>query len=215
MKTAPARSAVKPRSLFNRLLRPNTDLAIEFPHRDHRSRTRAAFNIGRQVRARRTKRIDRSVSGPADLGQRHLRRRVGECTSSTAGIPCFMPEIGAARRLDHELIAPLCRRRAELPQALWRHSGNDRPHGGGCGRLSSATAPFRGSRPTEVSWSSLVKLHDKVVTGQKIAVQRNSFWRGCGGIYLRRGRPCRRPAQRCDDRTRHRVHFYTLQPRAG
>ena len=45
------------------------------------------------------------------------------------GIPCFTPEVGAARVLDREMIALFVEGHDECAEALWSRQRIDRPHG--------------------------------------------------------------------------------------
>ena len=88
--------------LFNRLLKPNSDLAIDF-HTGTTGLEVAAFNIG-----------DRSLP---DIRTMMALYPIGQMWDNAAypgvlhnafvdaGIPCFTPEIGAARSLDPDMIA--------------------------------------------------------------------------------------------------------------
>ncbi len=157
--------------LFNRLLRPNTDLAIDF-HTGTTGLDAGAFNIA-----------DRSVPDVKAMTDLFPVPLIWDNATYdgvlgnafiAAGIPCFMPEIGAARRLDHELIAPF----VEGALNCLKHYG---VIPGTIGRTAAdvgviiGNSAFPGLTTHGGFLECLVKLHDKVVTGQKIAVQRNSF----------------------------------------
>jgi len=91
-----------------------------------------------------------------------------------AGIPAFTPEIGASRVLDPAMI-PLF---VEGTMNVLKHHGII---AGPMGRTGKDTGIFVGNSAHPVLATSggfvemLVKLNDKVVAGQKIAVQRNAF----------------------------------------
>jgi predicted deacylase len=90
------------------------------------------------------------------------------------GIPAFTPEIGAPRILDHDMI-PLF---VEGTMNVLKHHGII---AGPMGRIGKDTSLFVGNSAHAVLASRggfvelLVKLKDKVVAGQKLAVQRNAF----------------------------------------
>jgi len=166
--TAPSRHAG---ILFNRLLKPNADYAIDF----HTSTTGidiAALHIARmdlpEVRAMAELfPIDQIFDNPAYPG-------ILANAFIDAGIPAFTPEIGASRVLDPAMI-PLF---VEGTMNVLKHHGII---AGPMGRTGKDTGIFVGNSAHPVLATSggfvemLVKLNDKVVAGQKIAVQRNAF----------------------------------------
>jgi uncharacterized protein len=157
--------------LFNRLLRPNSDLAIDF-HTGTTGLEIAAFNIG-----------DRSlpdVKAMTDLypiGQMWddpVYPGVLHNAFVDVGIPCFTPEIGAARILDTGMIALF----VEGTLNVLKHYG---VIGGSIGRTAADAGMSIGNAafPIIATHGGLVeflaKLNEDVKAGQKIAVQRNMF----------------------------------------
>ena len=157
--------------LFNRLLRPNSDIAIDF----HTGTTGLDCNdwiIGnRQIPEVRTM-IDlypiRQVwDSPAYPGVLHN-------AFTDAGIPSICPEVGAARILDPTLIAPF----VEGTMNVLKHYG---VIGGSIGRTAAESGAVTGDAifpvlATEGGFiEHLVELNDKVTAGQRVIVQRNAF----------------------------------------
>ena len=157
--------------LFNRLLRPNSDIAIDF----HTGTTGLDCNdwiIGnRQIPEVKTM-IDlypiRQVwDSPAYPGVLHN-------AFTDAGIPSICPEVGAARILDPTLIAPF----VEGTMNVLKHYG---VIGGSIGRTAAESGAVTGNAifpvlATEGGFiEHLVELNDKVTAGQKVIVQRNAF----------------------------------------
>nr|WMC99154.1 succinylglutamate desuccinylase/aspartoacylase family protein [Aminobacter aminovorans] len=159
--------------LFNRLLRPNADAAIDF-HTGTTGFEVAAFNIGE---------IDRpEVKAMLDLYPVSQILNMSKSAYPTVlhnafldvGIPAFCPEIGAARVLDREMIALF----VEGTMNVLKHYGIvDGP----MGRTAEGMTVFVGNSGFPVLATAggivehLVKLNDKVVPGQKVAIQRDSF----------------------------------------
>ena len=157
--------------LFNRLLRPNADYAIDF----HTSTTGidiTAFHLARidlpEVRAMAELfPIDQIFDNPAYPG-------LLANAFIDAGIPAFTPEVGAPRILDHNMI-PLF---VEGTMNVLKHHGII---AGPMGRTGKDTGIFIGNSAHAVVASRggfielLVKPNDKVEAGQKLAVQRNAF----------------------------------------
>jgi hypothetical protein len=91
-----------------------------------------------------------------------------------AGIPCFTPEIGAARRLDLDMI-PLF---VEGTMNVFKHYG---VIPGAVGRTAVDANVYIGKSAVPVLTTQggfielLVKLNAKVTPGQKVAIQRNAF----------------------------------------
>lgn len=157
--------------LFNRLLKPNSDLAIDF-HTGATGLEIAAFIIG-----------DRSIPDVKTMADLYP---VGQMWDNAAypgvlhnafvdvGIPCFTPEIGAARILDRDMIALF----VEGTMNVLKHYG---VIGGAIGRtamdagmkLGNDAAPIIATHGGLVEY--LAKLDEEVKAGQKIAVQRNMF----------------------------------------
>jgi predicted deacylase len=166
--SAPSRHAAL---LFNRLLKPNSDYAIDF----HCSTTGVdvtAFNLARmelpEVKAMaELYPIDQIFDNPAypTLLANAL---------INAGIPAFTPEVGAARILDHAMI-PLF---VEGTMNVLKHHG---VIAGSIGRTGHDSGVFVANSGHTILASHggfvelLVKLNEKVRTGQKVAIQRNTF----------------------------------------
>src|ERR1700724_1280806 len=166
--TAPSRHAGL---LFNRLLRPNADYAMDF-HTGTTGMDVTAFHLARmdlpEVRAMAELfPIDQIFDNPAYPG-------ILAGAFIDAGIPAFTPEIGASRILDRSMI-PLF---VEGTMNVLKH------HGiivGPMGRTGKETGIFIGNSAYAVLATHggfvelLVKLNDKVEAGQRVAVQRNTF----------------------------------------
>jgi predicted deacylase len=157
--------------LFNRLLRPNSDIAIDF----HTGTTGLDCNdwiIGnRQIPEVKTM-IDlfpvRQVwDSPAYPGVLHN-------AFTDAGIPSICPEVGAARILDPTLIAPF----VEGTMNVLKHYG---VISGSIGRTAAESGAVTGNAIFPVLATKggfiehLVGLNEKVTAGQKVVVQRNAF----------------------------------------
>jgi uncharacterized protein len=166
--TAPSRHAGL---LFNRLLRPNADAAIDF-HTGTTGFDVTAFNIaGMDVPE------IRAMAELYPVGQifdNHVYPGVLHNAFVDVGIPSFTPEIGAARVLDLEMISLF----VEGTMNVLKH------HGilpGPIGRTSKDVDVFIGNSALPILATQggvvehLVKLNDKVEAGQKVAIQRNSF----------------------------------------
>ena len=166
--TAPSRHAG---ILFNRLLKPNSDYAIDF-HTSTTGIDMTALHIARmdlpEIRAMAElfpiDQIFDNAAYPGILANAFI----------DAGIPAFTPEIGAARVLDPDMI-PLF---VEGTMNVLKHHGII---AGPMGRTGKDTGIFVGNSAHPVFATSggfvemLVKLNDHVVAGQKVAVQRNAF----------------------------------------
>ena len=157
--------------LFNKLLKPNADYAMDF-HTSTTGVDLTAFHIARmdlpEVRAMAELfPIDQIFDNPAYPG-------VLANAFIDAGIPAFTPEIGAPRMLDRRMI-PLF---VEGTMNVLKHHGIV---SGPIGRTGKDTGIFIGNSAYAVVATSggfvelLVKLKDKVEAGQKLAVQRNAF----------------------------------------
>ena len=157
--------------LFNKLLKPNADYAMDF-HTSTTGVDLTAFHIARmdlpEVRAMAELfPIDQIFDNPAYPG-------VLANAFIDAGIPAFTPEIGAPRMLDRRMI-PLF---VEGTMNVLKHHGII---SGPIGRTGKDSGIFIGNSAHAVVASSggfvelLVKLKDKVEAGQKLAVQRNAF----------------------------------------
>ena len=157
--------------LFNRLLRPNSDLAIDF-HTGTTGLKAAAFNIG-----------DRTLP---DVKTMMELFPVGLIWDNAAypgvlhnafvdvGIPCFTPEIGAARIIDPEMVSLF----VEGTMNVLKHYG---VIAGPLGRTAADANVFIGDSAFPIFATQagfvehLVKLDDEVMAGQKVAIQRNAF----------------------------------------
>ena len=166
--TAPSRHAGL---LFNRLLRPNADYAMDF-HTGTTGMDVTAFHLARmdlpEVRAMaQLFPIDQIFDNPAYPG-------ILAGAFIDAGIPAFTPEIGASRILDRSMI-PLF---VEGTMNVLKHHGII---AGPMGRTGKDVSVFVGDSAFPIVASKggfvehLVKLYDKVSPGQKLAIQRNSF----------------------------------------
>jgi predicted deacylase len=157
--------------LFNRLLRPNADYALDF-HTGTTGMDLTAFNLARmelpEVRAMAELfPIDQIFDNPAYptlLANAFIN----------VGIPALTPEIGASRILDLSMI-PLF---VEGTMNVLKHHGII---AGAMGRTGKDTNIFIGNSAHSVLATHggfvelLVKLNDKVRVGQKVAIQRNTF----------------------------------------
>jgi len=157
--------------VFNRLLKPNTDLAIDF-HTGTTGLDAAALHIGDMgIPDVRTMMMLYPVpiiwDNPIYPGVLHN-------AYIDAGIPSFTPEVGVARKLDLEMI-PIF---VEGTMNVFKHYGMVP---GKIGRTAVDANVFIGKNAVPVLTSHggfielLVKLNDKVTTGQKLAIQRNAF----------------------------------------
>jgi predicted deacylase len=166
--TAPSRHAGL---LFNRLLRPNADYAMDF-HTGTTGIDVTAFHLARmdlpEVRAMAELfPIDQIFDNPAYPG-------ILAGAFIDAGIHAFTPEIGASRILDRSMI-PLF---VEGTMNVLKHQGIIT---GPMGRTGKDTSLFVGNSAHPVLATHggfvelLVKLNDKVEAGQRVAVQRNAF----------------------------------------
>ena len=166
--TAPSRHAAL---LFNRLLKPNADYAIDF-HTAATGYDITAFHLARmdmpEVRAMAElfpiDQIFDNAAYPGLLANAYI----------DVGIPAFTPEVGAPRSLDHDMIALF----VEGTMNVLKHHGIIT---GPMGRTGTDTSLFVGNSAYPVLATRggfvelLVKLNDKVEAGQKVAVQRNAF----------------------------------------
>ena len=157
--------------VFNRLLKPNTDLAIDF-HTGTTGLDAAAFHIG-DMRIPDVKTMMMLYPVPA-IWDNPVYPGVLHNAFIDAGIPCFTPEIGAARRLDFELI-PIF---VEGTMNVFKHYG---VMPGVIGRtavdanvyIGKSAIPVLTTHGGFIEW--WVKLNAKVTPGQKVAIQRNAF----------------------------------------
>jgi uncharacterized protein len=165
---APSRHAAL---LFNKLLRPNSDYAIDF----HCSTTGidvTAFILARmelpEVRAMaELYPIDQIFDNPA-------YPTLLPNAFINVGIPSFTPEIGAPRILDHAMIGLF----VEGTMNVLKHHG---VIAGAIGRTGRDTNVFVGNSGHTILATHggfveiLIKLNEKVHAGQKVATQRNTF----------------------------------------
>jgi hypothetical protein len=157
--------------LFNKLLRPNADAAIDF-HTGTTGFEVAAFNIaGMDVPE------IRAMAELYPVGQifdSHVYPGVLHNAFLDAGIPAFTPEIGAARVLDLEMIQHF----VEGTMNVLKHHGILAGPMGRTGKdvdvfVGNSALPILASRGGLVE--HLVALDAEVAAGQKVAVQRDSF----------------------------------------
>lgn len=157
--------------LFNRLLRPNSDFAIDF-HTGTTGLEVAAFIIGdRRLPDVKTMAdlypVGLMWDDPAYPGVLHN-------AFVDVGIPCFTPEVGAARVLDRDMIALF----VEGTLNVLKHYG---VVSGPIGRTAADANMLIGDAafPIIATHGGLVEFHakvdDEVKAGQTIAVQRNMF----------------------------------------
>jgi len=157
--------------LFNRLLKPNADYAIDF-HTSTTGYDMTAMHIARmdlpEVRAMAElfpiDQIFDNIAYPGVLPNALIN----------AGIPAFTAEIGAPRILDPDMI-PLF---VEGTMNVLKHHGIIAGPMGRTGKdtnifVANSAHPVLASRGGFVE--VLVALNDKVEAGQKVAVQRNAF----------------------------------------
>jgi uncharacterized protein len=160
--TAPCRHAGL---LFNRLLRPNADAAIDF-HTGTTGFDVTAFNIaGMDVPE------IRAMAELYPVGQifdNHVYPGVLHNAFVDVGTPAFTPEIGAARVLNLKMI-PLF---VEGTMNVLKHHGIRTAKDVGV-FIGNSAHPILATQGGLVE--HLVKLNDKVEAGQKVAIQRNSF----------------------------------------
>ena len=157
--------------LFNRLLRPNSDIALDF----HTGTTGLDCNdwiIGNRQIPDVKAIIDlfpvrQVLDSPAYPGVLHN-------AFTDAGIPSICPEVGAARILAPDMVAPF----VEGTMNVLKHYG---VVGGSIGRTAAESGMFIGNSAAPILATEggfiehLVALNDKVVAGQKVIVQRNAF----------------------------------------
>lgn len=166
--TAPSRHAGL---LFNRLLRPNADAAIDF-HTGTTGFEVTAFNIaGMDVPEVRAMVELYPVS---QIFDNHVYPGVLHNAFMDVGIPAFTPEIGAARVLDHKMAGLF----VEGTMNVFKHYGIV---AGPMGRTGKDINVFVGNSAFPILATEgglvehLVSLNDKVTPGQTVAIQRNSF----------------------------------------
>ncbi|SHO66780.1 hypothetical protein SAMN02745172_03439 [Pseudoxanthobacter soli DSM 19599] len=166
--TAPERHAGL---LFNRLLRPNADAAIDF-HTGTTGFEVTAFNIAGMDVPEVKAMVELYPVG--QIFDNHVYPGVLHNAFMEVGIPAFTPEIGAARVLDPEMIALF----VEGTMNVLKHY---RIVAGPMGRTGKDVSVFIGNSAFPILATEgglvehLVRLNEKVQPGQKIAIQRNSF----------------------------------------
>lgn len=159
--------------LFNRLLRPNADAAIDF-HTGTTGFEVTAFNIGEVSRPEVKAMLDLYPVSQILNMPKAAYPTVLHNAFIDVGIPAIAPEIGAARVLDREMIALF----VEGTMNVLKHHGIVE---GPMGRTAEGMDVFVGNSGFPVLATAggivehLVKLNDKVVPGQKVAIQRDSF----------------------------------------
>jgi predicted deacylase len=166
--TAPSRHAGL---LFNRLLRPNADFAIDF-HTGTTGFEVTAFNIAGMDVPEVKAMVELYPVG--QIFDNHVYPGVLHNAFMDAGIPSFTPEIGAARVLDLAMISLF----VEGTMNVLKHHGIV---SGPMGRTGKDVGVFVGNSAFPILATAgglvehLVKLNEKVEAGQKVAIQRNSF----------------------------------------
>jgi uncharacterized protein len=157
--------------LFNRLLRPNADVAIDF-HTGTTGFDVTAFNLASMDVPEIKAMVELYPVG--QIFANHAYPGVLHNAFVDVGIPAFTPEIGAARVLNLEMISLF----VEGTMNVLKHHGI---LAGPLGRTGKDVGVFIGNSALPIlatqgaSSSHLVKLNDKVEAGQKVAIQRNSF----------------------------------------
>jgi uncharacterized protein len=157
--------------LFNRLLQPNADFAIDF-HTGTTGFEATAFNLGGMDVPEVKAMVELYPVG--QIFDNHVYPGVLHNAFLDVGIPSFTPEIGAARVLDLEMISLF----VEGTMNVLKHHGIV---AGPMGRTSKDVRVFVGNSSFPILATAgglvehLVKLNDKVEAGQKVAIQRNSF----------------------------------------
>jgi uncharacterized protein len=157
--------------VFNRLLTPNSDYAIDF-HCGTTGMDVTAFNLARmdlpEVRAMaELYPIDQIFDNP-------VYPTILPNALIHVGIPAFTPEIGPSRVLDHAMIDLF----VEGTMNVLKHHG---VVAGPMGRTGRDTGIFVGNSGHNILSTHggfvelLVKLTEKVQVGQKVAIQRNTF----------------------------------------
>lgn len=157
--------------VFENLLRPNSDLAIDF-HTGTTGLDAGAFNIGDRTNPEVKAMMDLFPIGmiwddPVDPGVLHN-------ALIDVGIPCFTPEIGAARSLDQPMIALF----VEGTLNVLRHYG---VIPGPIGRTASDAGVYIGDSAFPILATTgglvefLVGIDDTVTAGERVAIQRNAF----------------------------------------
>jgi uncharacterized protein len=166
--TAPSRHAAL---LFNRLLRPNADIAIDF-HTGTTGFDVTAFNIANMDLPEIKSMVELYPVG--QIFDNPVYSGVLHNAFVDVGIPSFTPEIGAARVLNSEMISLF----VEGTMNVLKYHG---VLAGPMGRTGKDVDVFIGNSALPILATHggliqhLVRLNDKVEAGQKVAIQRNSF----------------------------------------
>jgi len=157
--------------IFNRLLRPNTDYALDC-HTGTTGMDITSFNLARM-----------ELPEPRAMAELFPIRQIFDNPAYPTllanalidvGIPAITPEIGAARVLDFQIIPSFVEGTLNV---LKRYGVIAGP----MGRTGKDVGIFVGNSGHTVVSSHggfvelLVKLNDKVTPGQKVAIQRNTF----------------------------------------
>jgi predicted deacylase len=157
--------------VFNRLLRPNTDLAIDF-HTGTTGLDVPAFHLG-DMRIPDVKTMMMLYPVPVILDNPVYPGLLHNAFVD-AGIPAFTAEVGVARRLELDMI-PIF---VEGTMNVFKHYG---VVPGAIGRTAVDANVYIGKNLVPVLTTHggfielLVKLNAKVTPGQKLAIQRNAF----------------------------------------
>ena len=157
--------------LFNRLLRPNADFAIDF-HTGTTGFDASAFNLASMDVPEIKAMVE--LYPVTQIFDNPVYPSVLHNAFVAAGIPAFTPEIGPARVLTPEMIAQF----VEGTMNVLKHHGIV---AGPMGRTGKDVSVFVGNSAFPILATQagfvehLVQLHDKVEPGQKVAIQRNSF----------------------------------------
>ena len=157
--------------VFDRLLKPNSDLAIDF-HTGTTGLDASAFHIGDMgIPDVKTMMMLYPI---AMIWDNPIYPGVLHNAYIDAGIPCFTPEIGAARRLDLDMIRPF----VDGTMNVFKHYG---VLPGALGPTATDVNVYigRSAFPVMITQGGFielrVKLNDKLTAGQKMAIQRNAF----------------------------------------
>ena len=167
--TAPSRHAGL---LFNRLLRPNADFAIDF-HTGTTGFEVTAFNIAGMDVPEIKAMVELYPVG--QIFDNHVYPGVLHNAFIDVGIPSFTPGDRRCARPGPRDDLAVRGRHDERPQASWHRCRADGTYRQGRELSLSATARSRSWQPQGGLVEHLVKLNDKVEAGQKVAIQRNSF----------------------------------------
>ena len=193
--------------LFNRLLRPNADVAIDF-HTGTTGFDVTAFNIASMDVPEIKAMVDLYPVG--QIFDNHAYPGVLHNAFIDAGIPSFSPEIGAARVLDLEMIALF----VEGTMNVLKHHGIV---AGPMGRTGKDVSVFVGNsafpilatagRARRASGQAQRQGRSRTEGGHPAQQLRRG---GCG-IYKQRGRRGDGPAQRCNVRARQPPGIHPVQ----